>query len=292
MGDKKMVTSTALAIVQPDELATIKSAGKMLAQSEYFDAKGDNELSIAKMATKILAGRELGFGPFASVTGIHIIQGKPAVGANLLASAVKSSARYDYRVREMTNDVCRLEFFERTGDKWESVGISEFTRADATAAGTQNMNKFARNMLFARAMSNGVRWYAPNVTNGNAVYVPEELGAEVDGEGNVITVTPTIVSTPQDNPFEDEVEFTKPAPPKLSEAQFKHLHAVGTQLYGTDDWDAKRKGLVEWVSKGAISSSRDLSPKEAQRLIDVIEKKIAEIAAQREPVTDIQPELA
>ena len=37
-------------------------------------------------------------------------------------------------------------------------------------------------MMFARAMSNGQRWYAPDVFSGNAVYVPEELGAEVDGE--------------------------------------------------------------------------------------------------------------
>jgi hypothetical protein len=93
-----------------------------------------------------------------------------------------------------------------------------------------------------------------------------------------------------DNPFE-EVEFAN-VPPKLSAEQFKHLHAVGTQLYGTDDWDVKRPALVQWVSKGAITSSRELSPKEADRLIDVITKKIHEISARQEPIADIQPELA
>ena len=48
------------------------------------------------------------------------------------------------------------------------------------------MAKFARNMLFARAISNGARWYCPDLFSGNPVYVPEELGAIVDGEGNVI----------------------------------------------------------------------------------------------------------
>jgi hypothetical protein len=149
------MNTTTLAVIQPDELDTIQRAARMLAVSNYFDGKGDNPQAIAMLATKILAGREMGFGPFASANGIHIIQGRPSVGANLMASAVKSSGRYNYRVKEMTADKCAIEFFEREGDKWASIGVSEFTKADAIAAKTQNMDKFARNMLFARAMSNG-----------------------------------------------------------------------------------------------------------------------------------------
>lgn len=181
--------STALAMIQPEELDTIQRTGKMLAASGYFDGKGDSVQSIAMMATKILAGREIGIGPFAAVNGIHIISGKPSIGANLLASAVKGSGRYDYRVREMTDKVCRIEFFQREGEKWESLGISEFTADEAKKAQTKNMDKFPKNMLFARAMSNGVRFYTPDVFNGNAVYVPEELGANVDGNGEVIEST-------------------------------------------------------------------------------------------------------
>lgn len=183
------MNNTALAIIQPDELDTIQRTGRMLAASGYFDAKGESAQSIAMMATKILAGREMGIGPFAAVNGIHIISGKPSVGANLQASAVKSSGRYDYRVRELTDKACRIEFFERVDGKWESVGVSEFTAEDARKAGTKNMDKYPKNMLFARAMSNGVRFHAPNIFGGNAVYVPEELGADVDDEGNVIEVS-------------------------------------------------------------------------------------------------------
>ena len=178
--------TTELAVIESNELETIQRTGKMLAASGYFEGKGDSPQAIAMMATKIMAGREMGFGPFASVNGIHIIQGKPTVGANLMAAAVKGSARYDYRVREMTDKVCKIEFFEREGDKKTSIGISEFTAADATKAGTKNMDKFARNMLFARAMSNGVRWYCPDIFNGNAIYVPEEMGADLTADGDVI----------------------------------------------------------------------------------------------------------
>ena len=220
--------------VNVDELYRV---GKMLALSGYFDAKGNSDTAIAQIATKILAGREMGYPPFASVQGIHIIQGRPAVSANLMASAVKAHPMYDYRVRTMTDKECTIEFFQRNGDKWESLGVSTFNESDARKAGTKNMDKFARNMLFARAMSNGVRWFTPDCFSGNVVYVPEELGATVDGDGNVIdvdyrqvdkatgevrsTTTPeatptnghsngnmppvTVVTAHSDNPFDDDV---------------------------------------------------------------------------------------
>ena len=41
-------------------------------------------------------------------------------------------------------------------------------------------------MLFARAMSNGVKWFCPNIFLGVPVYTLEELGAKVDEDGEVI----------------------------------------------------------------------------------------------------------
>ena len=156
--------------------------GDLLAQSGFFaDSRG-----AAQAVVKVLAGREIGFGPIASMTGIHVISGRVSISANLMAAAIKRSGRYDYRVREMTAQRCEIEFRERNGDKWEIIGSSEFTAQDARAAGTKNMDKYARNMLFARAMSNGARWYCPDIFGG-PVYTPEEMGATVDGEtGEVI----------------------------------------------------------------------------------------------------------
>lgn len=187
------MTTNALAVRAANNIDEIQRVAKLLAASGYFDAKGSSEQAIAQIATKILAGREMGYGEFTSVQGIHVIQGKPAMSANLMAAAVKASARYDYRVRQMDDSAVKVEFFERVGGKLESLGISTFTADDAKRAGTQNMAKFGRNMMFARAMSNGVRWYCPDVFFGNAVYTPEELGAPVDGDGNVIDVDYTTV---------------------------------------------------------------------------------------------------
>jgi hypothetical protein len=160
---------------------SLSDIGTAFVKSGYFTDVRD----VSQAIVKIMAGREFGFGPFASMTNIYIIQGRPSLGANLMASAVKSNAHYDYRVRQMTDAVCEIEYFQRNGDKWESLGVSKFTQEDARKAGTKNLDKFPRNMLFARAMSNGVRWYCPDVF-GTAVYTPEEMGANVNEEGDVI----------------------------------------------------------------------------------------------------------
>ena len=67
---------------------------KVFAESGMFsDSK-----SVAQAIVKIQAGQELGIPPFASMSGVHIIQGRPAIGAGLMAGKVKSSGKYDYKV--------------------------------------------------------------------------------------------------------------------------------------------------------------------------------------------------
>ena len=182
---------TALIPATNTEMS-LSELGNVLTKSRYFTDATDASQAIVK----VLAGRELGIGPIASMTGIHIIKGKPALGANLLASCLKRSGRYDYRVKELTPQNAAIEFFEIVGGKRESLGISSFSIADARAAGTQNIDKFARNMLFARALSNGVRWYCPDVTGG-PVYTPEELGAPVNGDGEIIELSAKLVTPEQ-----------------------------------------------------------------------------------------------
>jgi hypothetical protein len=162
-------------------MADAERAAMAMAKSGFFQDAKDASQAIVK----ILAGQELGFGPFASMTGVNIIQNKPVLAANLMAAAVKRTGKYNYRVKELTDEACELVFFEAG----KEVGNSKFTMADAKAAlldQKDNWRKYPRNMLFARALSNGQKWYAPDVFNGATVYTPDELGADVDDEGNAI----------------------------------------------------------------------------------------------------------
>lgn len=276
---------TQLAVRDEVNVGDLRQTAQLLAMSGYFEAKGNGEQAVAQLATKILAGREMGFGPFASVNGIHLIQGKPTVSANLMAAAVKASGRYDYRVRQMDEEAVKIEFFQVVGAKLESLGVSEFTQADAKKAGTQNLQKFARNMMFARAMSNGVRWYCPDVFMAGSVYTPEEMGATVDAEtGEIldgeVRHVPEPVMDKAPNGNGRKAQPKQPEPEMPDENLRKQFHATGTELYPDKGvWDDKRPGLVRWVTNGRTTSSKEITAEEMLTLIEKLNDKLRETAA-------------
>lgn len=142
--------------------------------------------SIYQAIVKIQAGQEIGIPPFQSMKGISVIKGNIVIGAGLMASKVRESLKYDYEVEKLENDICIIAFY-RSG---KIIGKSQFTIEDAKRAGTgasaikegyaKNIDKYPRNFLFARAMSNGVKWYCPDVFL-TPVYVQEEAD-EISGE--------------------------------------------------------------------------------------------------------------
>jgi hypothetical protein len=134
---------------------------------------------------KIQAGAELGVPPFQAMTGVHIIKGKPAIGSGLIAAKIKASGKYTYKVLVHTAAVCKIEFYEKVNGKFEPIGVSEMTIEQARKQGSQNLDRLPLNMLFARAISNGVRFHCPDVFMG-AVYTPDELGAKVNENEEVI----------------------------------------------------------------------------------------------------------
>lgn len=181
------MNENAIVKIQPilRNMEDIERAAGAMVKSGFFR----DTTQVAQAAVNIMAGSELGFGPFASMTGVHIIQNKTVLSANLLAAAIKQTGRYNFRVTKHSDTECEITFYEYFNGKWESAGVSVFDWEDAKKAqlvGKDNWQKYPRNMLFARALSNGQKWYAPDVFNGATVYTPDEMGAQVDEEGNVI----------------------------------------------------------------------------------------------------------
>jgi len=148
----------------------------------------------AQAIVKVLMGRELGMAPIASLTDIHVIKGKPVIGAGMIASRIKSSAKYNYFCRSATAERCDLEFFE----EGESVGIHSYTMEMAHRAGNagkDNYRKYTEDMLFARAISTGYKRYCPDVFSSK-VYVAGELDDSTEGAPLAARPTATVtVST-------------------------------------------------------------------------------------------------
>ena len=156
---------------EENEVMEFESLREPMAMGQVFAASGmfPDIKSQAQAAVKILAGRELGLSPFESMKNLYMVSGKLAIQSNALASLVKTNVKYDYKVLSATNEECKIEFFEFIEGKKESIGISEFTFKDAAKAGLvnkDNWKNFPKNMLFARALANGVRFYCPDAACG------------------------------------------------------------------------------------------------------------------------------
>lgn len=141
-----------------------KMADVFLESGMFKDVK-----SQAQAIVKIQAGQELGLEPFAAMQGIDIIQGKAVPNSGLQANLIKGSGKYNYKVIKHDDSCCTLEFYERWDSAWEVVGLSTYTLEEAKKAGIgmkDNWRKHPKNMLFARALSNGCKWFCADVFNG------------------------------------------------------------------------------------------------------------------------------
>jgi hypothetical protein len=253
--------STALTIRNDMDIQTL---GTTLAKSGYFQDSRD----AAQAIVKVLAGAEIGISPIASMTGINIISGRVALSANLIASVIKrAKPRYNYKVLTFTADECSIEFFE----DGQSAGVSTFTKEDARKAGTKNMDKFPRNMLFARAISNGAKWYAAELFGGGAVYTPDELGAEIDGDTGEVLHAPTITVLPQADPKRDKMIA------RIRTLADEYLHLTGEDWLSADDDHLREVSTDELVAAG-------------KNLAQLLETVKADIAA-KEEVGQLDPEV-
>ena len=240
-------TSTlSLQVSSVDDLARL---ARVFAASGLFGRDGNQDTKVAECAIRLMAGMEAGFSPFASATGVHIIKGRPAFSANLLAQAVRRHPDYDYRVLEKTAKACRIQFLSRG----EILGVEAFTMEMAERAGLLSGNSergipawkaYPEAMLFARALTAGMRTHCPDALGGHPAYTPEELGAD-----DVVAVTVTEPEAP-----------APPSPtPELINQAFTACGDAGLTGEGLD-------ALINELSQGEASQLDQLPVGILQRL--------------------------
>jgi hypothetical protein len=212
-----------------------------------FGRAGNQDTQVAECAIRLMAGMEAGFSPFASATGVHIINGRPAFSANLLAQAVRRHPDYDYRVLEKTAKICRVRFLSRG----EVLGEELFTIEMAERAGllkNPTWRSYPEAMLFSRALTAGMRTHCPDALGGSSAYTPEELGAS-----DVVPVTVTEPAPPAPAP-------APPSPtPELINQAFVACGDAGLTGEGLD-------ALVAELSQGEASQLDQLPVGILQRL--------------------------
>jgi hypothetical protein len=247
------------------EMAVLYRLGRGLAASGMFKDARQADQAFAKL----IFGRDLGLSATQAMTDIHIIEGKPEMSANLQASKVKASGRYDYTVDELTPERCQLSFYELARAPMamratrELLGVSEFTIEDAQRAGLVKDKspwvKYPRNMLFARAMSNGVAWYCPDVMNGIRVYAEGELADVQRAEQQ----TPAV--TADGSPLEAQGAGVDPEPEDATVVQDRMLtDQERNEIVAA--FDAAGAKIEMFLTAVGVESTDDLSEASAFKL--------------------------
>lgn len=171
------------------ELSKDLEVSKVFAESGLFpDIKSASQGYI-----KLLAGRELGLSPIQSLNSFYFVNGRIGMMAQTMGALIKNSKKYDYEIKEHNNEVCIISFFRIDNNK-ELIGQSTFGKLEAAKCGVINKDNYKNhpmNMYFARALSNGARWFCPDAISGFYTVeelqdiIPEKKTVEITKEGEV-----------------------------------------------------------------------------------------------------------
>ena len=238
--------------VEIRSLGELQQFAQIAAESGLFkDLKG-----AAQAAIKIQRGLELGLAPMEAMSSLHVMEGKVTMSAQLMAAMVRR-AGYRYRIEAHDYQRCELRWFDPQGN---DLGCSSFSLDDAQKAGLAgrgNWSKFAREMLFARAVSQGARWFAPEVLLG--CYLPDELEP-----AEPLPAPPSRIA-----PSSPELIEVQPAldahPGEGWQTANRRLRAVMREASISNE---QMKAVVSWKGE---DSSRNLLAPELHEIADAIQ---------------------
>jgi hypothetical protein len=191
------------------EWTMMKDQAALLIESGFLPS------SIRKPAQAIaimLKGREMGIPPMQAFAHIHIINGKPCISAELMMALIfKHVPGARIHIQETTADICRIAV-NRPGHPATMFTFSMEDARKADLLGKSVWKQYTRAMLRSRCVSEMARAVFPDALMGCS-YTPEEMGAPVDDDGNVVEDS----ATPA--PSLREAQAVEVEAPKAAKAQ-------------------------------------------------------------------------
>jgi hypothetical protein len=211
--EQRMSNQLVTSIPSPQEIETLTKLGNMAVRSGFLP----QSIKTPEQAVIImLKGKELNIPPMQAFSSIAVVNGKPTIGAELMLTLIYKNipgAIVDYL--ETSNKVCTIEA-KRPGGKPSKFSFSIEDAKQANLLGKSVWTQYPAAMLRARCISIMARAMFPDALAG-VVYTPEELGAEVDDEGEIVDVTPPKeggAKEPEGKPLTQSQSLPKPSEEK------------------------------------------------------------------------------
>lgn len=136
----------------------------------------------AAVAAAILAGREMGIGPMTALQHLYVVEGRPAMSAQLMRALVMA-AGHTFRVVESTSARCTV-VGRRRGETVDREPVT-WSGDEVRRAGLANRamwQKYPRQMLLARATAELCRAIFPDVLGGMMYALEEAADMPADGD--------------------------------------------------------------------------------------------------------------
>lgn len=169
----------------PAEWGMLKEQAALVVKTGFLPKAID---TAEKAITIALKGRELGIPPMQAFSHIHVVNGKPGASAELMLSLIyRNCPGAIVNYVESNDDLCTIDV-SRPGHKTARFSYSIDEARNAGLLNKDSWQKYAPAMLRARAVSIAARAVFPDAIMGCS-YTPEELGAEVNDEGEVLELT-------------------------------------------------------------------------------------------------------
>ncbi len=170
-----------MVLFDPDRFATMRQMAGILLKSGFLPRAIRTE---EQVITILIKGCELGIPPMEALTGIVVIDGKPAVSPQLMLSLINRSGELRDIAIDSDDQHCTVTMTRRG----RRPHTETFTLADARRMGLasrENWMKQPRVMLRWRAVSACARIVFPDVISG--LYTLEEMDAAVavDDDGGM-----------------------------------------------------------------------------------------------------------
>lgn len=238
------MSDLALHATAVSELDAYMRQAEMLAASTLVPAQYRNKPADILVAS--LAGREVGMGPWASLTYVVVIQGKATINAEGRVALIRKAGHSISG--ESTPD--RAVAHGKRRDTGDEMTV-EWTIDMAKRAGLDKSNswkQYPEAMLWARAVSQLSRMLFADVLMGVS-YDPEELGAQVSQTGEVIDV---------------------PAEPIADEGTHAAIRSIVANLP-----DDHREQFVGWYQDQGfppIKQADRLTQRQAEAVLDHLDK--------------------
>lgn len=249
--------SNMLAIPSQSEFHTMKEMGQMAIKSGFLPSS----IKTPEQAVVIiLKGRELGMKPMQAFASIAVINGKPTISAEGMISLIYKNVQgavIDFVKTD--NAECEISAKRPGGKKTKfSFTMDDAKRANLTGKGPWVTYPAA--MLRARCISAMARALFADALSG-VVYTPEELGADIDDDGNIIEETPAIVA-PQINPLKEaraasSASTDDPANYLATFGKFKGKKLSDIEFLELDDY-------VKFIADEAHKKGKEITGKVAE----------------------------